>query len=145
MTTTRARTPHRVPRVVAPLVTGGVVGLSALAVVARSPHQPGAWGTCPWLALTGTFCPGCGGLRAVHDAGHLDLVGALSNNAVVVLGGVLAVVAWGAWLRSAATGRTVDWGRWVTPRAAYGALALLLTFTVVRNVPLGAWFAPAVI
>ena len=42
-----------------------------------------------WLAefhaMTGLWCPGCGGLRAVHDLTHGHLVTALHENALVVL------------------------------------------------------------
>ena len=44
----------------------------------------GSWGYCPWLALTGQYCPGCGSLRAVNDLDHGDLLGAASSNLVFV-------------------------------------------------------------
>ena len=45
----------------------------------RDPHASGSWGFCPWLALTGLYCPGCGGLRAVNDLTNGDLLGALEQ------------------------------------------------------------------
>ena len=48
---------------------GGVaVALATLATV--DPNQPGHYPTCPFLATTGFYCPGCGALRAVHDLLH---------------------------------------------------------------------------
>ena len=39
--------------------------------------SPGHYPTCPFLAITGWYCPGCGSLRAVHDLLHGDLAGAV--------------------------------------------------------------------
>lgn len=145
LTARPARRQLRLPRLAAPLLTGSLVGAATVAVAIRDPHVAGSWGTCPWLAVTGTFCPGCGGLRAVHDLAHLDVVGALSNNAFVVLAAAVAAVAWVVWLRSALLRRPVDWSRWVTPRVAYWVVGGLLVFSAVRNLPFAAWFAPDLI
>ena len=99
-------------------------------------------GACPWLLLTGTYCPGCGGLRAVNDLTHGDLVAAASSNLLLV-GSLPLLRCW--WVR-----RIVDSWRGVAPpprRAARptgwpGRLALTVAFSVVRNLPLGAWLAP---
>ena len=115
------------------LLAAGLVAAS-LALHLRDPHREGSWGLCPWLLLTGTYCPGCGGLRAVNDLTHLDVAGALSSNAVaVVLVGLLAAW-WAAWAWSAVTRRTLPWGRWVTPLRVYAGLAVVLAFAVLRNV-----------
>jgi Protein of unknown function (DUF2752) len=129
-------------RLVPPLAVGAVVAAATAAVAIRDPHVPGSWGVCPWLVLTGTYCPGCGGLRAVHDLTHLHIVDALSSNAVVVMGCVLAVAGWAVWLGAAWRGRTGDWSRWVKPWMAYACVTALLLFSVLRNLPVGAWFAP---
>lgn len=126
----------------APAATAAVVGAATLAVAVRDPHVAGSWGACPWLLLTGTACPGCGGLRAVNDLVHLDVVGALSSNAFVVVSLALAGVLWVAWVRAALRGRALAVTRWVNPTTAYVWLAFLLVFSVVRNLPVGAWLAP---
>ena len=54
------------------LLAGGVLAASVLLHL-RDPHRSGSWGYCPWLMLTGTYCPGCGGLRAVNDLAHGDV------------------------------------------------------------------------
>jgi hypothetical protein len=137
---------YRVPRVgtrlLGPVLSGGAMAAATTAVALRDPHVPGSWGTCPWLAITGTYCPGCGGLRVVNDLVHLHPLEALSSNAFVVVFGFVAVVAWLAWLVGAVRGRSVDWSRWVRPGVIYPALALLLVFSVVRNLSFGAFLAP---
>lgn len=102
----------------------------------RDPHLPGAWGTCPVLALTGNNCPGCGSLRALHDLSGGDIVAALSSNALlVVLALPLLLVAAVLWVR----GREQP----TYPLWAYGsALAIMLAFVVARNLPMGSPLAP---
>ncbi|MGC4152771.1 MAG: DUF2752 domain-containing protein [Propionicimonas sp.] len=52
---------------------------------------------CPWLALTGTFCPLCGATTMGSRLLVGDIAGAWANNpfVLVLLGlGLLAVIAW---------------------------------------------------
>jgi Protein of unknown function (DUF2752) len=123
------------------VLAAGVLGLSVLLHV-RDPHRSGSWGFCPWLLLTGTYCPGCGGLRAVSDLTHGDLGGAASSNLLFV-GSLPLVAAW--WCRD-----LVDrWRGAVHPvhphrRAVLAGLFLGVAalFAVLRNTGAGAWLAP---
>lgn len=122
------------------LVAGGLLAASVVLHV-RDPHQAGSYGVCPWLALTGTYCPGCGGLRAVNDLTHGDLLGAASSNLLFV-GSLPFLAVW--WLRSVVDGWRGRRGP-VTDRTAYVVLAVLglaAVFWVVRNLPFAAWLAP---
>jgi hypothetical protein len=112
------------------------VGLAALgffAVVAGlvDPSQPGHYPTCPFRALTGLACPGCGSLRALHDLVHGHPVAALGHN------GLFVVVLTGAVLHGFRV--LLDpCGRWTTrvrPWAAPAAALVLLLWTVLRNLP----------
>lgn len=124
-----------------PLLLAGGIGVATLALHLRDPHQSGTWGYCPLYALTGVYCPGCGGLRAVNDLSNLDLAGAASSNLLFVASIPLLVFLWVRWVRYAAVGQGVPGIR--HPRAwAYGVGALLVVFMVVRNLPFGTWLAP---
>jgi hypothetical protein len=135
-------TGDRTRRVTGPFLLAGAVLAASVLLHVRDPHVSGSWGFCPWLLLTGTYCPGCGGLRAVHDLTHLDLRAAASSNLLVVAGLPLAAVWWG---------RTVA-DRWRgVVRAGDGRRRLLLAtlvlslagcFAVLRNTGAGAWLAP---
>jgi Protein of unknown function (DUF2752) len=46
---------------------------------------------CPFRAITGIPCPFCGGTTAAVRIGHLDLVGALRANPVVVVGALIVM------------------------------------------------------
>ena len=123
------------------LIAGGIVVASVLLHV-RDPHSSGSWGLCPWLLLTGTYCPGCGGLRAVNDLTRGDLSSAASSNLLLVAS--LPLLA-GWWARSVLVRwrgpvRPVDGRLAVTGCVLLGVLAL--AFAVLRNIPAGAWLAP---
>ena len=132
----------RARRLQAPVLVAVVLLAASVALHVRDPHRSGSWGICPWLALTGTSCPGCGGLRAVNDLTHGDLAGAASSNLLLV-GSVPLLAVW--WTR-----RTVDgWRgvrRQVPERTAllvtYGLLVAVVVFWVVRNLPFAGWLAP---
>ena len=129
-------------RVRAPtLLAAGVLGASVLLHV-RDPHASGSWGFCPWLLLTGTACPGCGGLRAVNDLTHGDLAAAASSNLLFVGSIPLLVLLWGRWL----TDRWRGMRRQTSSRTALACtglfVAVTITFWVVRNLSFAAWLAP---
>lgn len=76
------------------LGSGAVAGASVVALRVRPPEEPGSWGFCPWLLVTGRPCPTCGGLRAIARLTHLDVAGALAMNAYVAVSASVLVVAW---------------------------------------------------
>ena len=120
----------------------GVVGVSVATLLhVRDPHADGSYGSCPFLELTGRPCPGCGGLRAVNEVTHGNLVGAVSSNLLAVGLLTLLTVAWAAWVVRRARGSD---GRMlvVRDRTLVLVLVVALAFGVVRNTPWGAWLAP---
>ena len=126
----------RVPMMVA---AGATVAIGMLAVV--DPNQPGHYPTCPFLALTGLYCPGCGSLRAIHDLAHGDLVGALARNPLAVVAVVGLLAGYFVWTRRLwrAEPRT-----WAAPAwLLYGLLGMVIAFWVLRNVPGWTWLSPA--
>lgn len=123
-----------------PLGVAGLGVAAAVALHARDPHRSGAWGFCPFRILTGWDCPGCGGLRAVNDLTHLDLVPAASSHLLLVLALPVLAVGWLVWLRAAATGRPLPPIRWTALRTTL-LLGVVLGFTVLRNTPWGTWLA----
>lgn len=127
--------PGLLRRTWAPAAVGAAGAAMATALAVRDPHVPGAWGSCVFYQATGLWCPGCGGLRAVNDLTHLDVAGALSSNAVAVGLVALLTAGWGLWAWAALTRRTLPWHRWVTPVRVYALLAVVLGFSVLRNLP----------
>lgn len=130
-------------RVAAPaaLLVAAVAGVVAVAV--RDPHTPGAWGFCPFLRLTGRPCPFCGGLRAVNDVLHGDLLGAAHSNALVLLLVPLAGAAIVGWLVRRWRGRGDEPVPWAGRGAAVAAVLLIAAFWLLRLLPGFAWLTPA--
>jgi hypothetical protein len=116
-----------------------VASVSLVAVV--DPNQPGHYPTCPFLALTGYYCPGCGSLRAVHDLAHGDLHGALARNPLTVVAVAALVVGYAVWVRRLWRGEP---RRWAAPAWLLWALfGVVVVFGVLRNVPGWTWLSPA--
>ncbi|AUY52182.1 DUF2752 domain-containing protein [Streptomyces sp. CB01881] len=145
--TASSAAPARPPvlrRLGAPLTALAAVAAPTVYVAAVDPNAPGHYPTCPFLTLTGWWCPGCGGLRCVHALTHGDLSGALHDNAPAVLLFAVLAVLWLRWVWAAVRGGPA-------PRLALGArrwvlvALLLLVFTVVRNLPVGAGLAPPLV
>ena len=132
----------RARRLQAPVLVAGGLLLASLALHVRDPHRSGSWGICPWLALTGTYCPGCGGLRAVNDLTHGDVLGAASSNLLFV--GIVPLLGlW--WLRRMSDAwrgvrRTVE--EQVALRLTVLVVGGSLVFWVVRNLPFAGWLTP---
>jgi hypothetical protein len=141
--TTLARVPDlvgtRARRLRGPLGAAAAVGVSALALHVRDPHQQGSWGLCPFKAITGWDCPACGGLRAVNDLGHGQLVEAAHSNLFFVASLPVVLGLWLLWLRRGWTGdeSRVLPAQVVRPVTVVAA-ALLFAFTIYRNTPWGA-------
>ena len=119
----------------------GTAGLAAVVLVALvSPEHPGHYPVCPTYALTGLYCPGCGGLRAVHALAHGDPGLALHRNLLVVLAVPFVTWAYVAWVRRRVLARRA---RYVPgPAPVLAVVALGVVFAVLRNLPAFGWLAP---
>jgi len=119
-------------------LAAAVVVLAAVGTV--DPNVPGRYPTCPFLALTGHWCPGCGSLRALHALAHGDLATAVSRNVLLVA--AVPLLAW-LWLRWAGRAwRGVPRRALAQPVLVWLLLVLVLGFWVLRNLPFAVALAP---
>lgn len=135
-----SRSVDRAAALIAPLGTAaaGMAGLALVAFV--DPNQPGRYPTCPFLAVTGHWCPGCGSLRAMHAVATGDIHTALGFNVLTVLALPLLAVLWWRWIRRRWQGKARPAP--VRPVYLWVMLAGVLVFWLVRNLPMGAALAP---
>lgn len=122
------------------VVASGAAGVAVL-LRWRDPHVSGSYGYCPFHELTGWWCPGCGGLRAVHNLTEGHVLAAVHSNLLLLPLLVAGAFWWLNWTRARWTGRR-------TPAVALSragsavVLVGLLAFTVLRNTPWGTWLTP---
>ena len=126
------------PRSLGLVVLGGaVVGFGALLL---RPPVHGAYPVCPWLALTGTDCPLCGGMRATESLLRGDVAAAADYNLLVTL--ALPLLLLGAVV-AAALGRRaqplVDAG-FARP-TLIAVVAVTTGFFVLRLLPVAPWLS----
>ena len=125
-----------------------VAGVTAAALAAGAtlfavdPNEAGHYPTCPFLATTGLYCPGCGALRAVHDLLHGDLAGALARNPMAVLAVPYLVLAFVTWLLRR-SGRPAPRSTSLPAWTLWLLLATVVAFGVLRNLPGWSWLSPA--
>jgi hypothetical protein len=128
--------------VAAPALLAGGVLAASVALHVRDPHAQGSWGFCPWLILTGTQCPGCGGLRAVKDLTDGDVAAAFSSNALFVMTLPALVWAWARSVRSGWTGERRPLPPGLAPALTWVIGLAVVCFWIVRNLPVGSYLAP---
>lgn len=105
----------------------------ALSTHLVNPEVPGRWPTCPWLLLTGTYCPGCGTLRATHALTEGDLGRAFERNPLTVLTYAVLAVAFVRWVVRLWRGEP---RRLLAPAwSLYALFWGILAFWILRNVP----------
>ncbi|HET6841660.1 MAG TPA: DUF2752 domain-containing protein [Candidatus Angelobacter sp.] len=107
--------------------------MAGCAVLYRfSPTEHGFYPRCPFYALTGLQCPGCGGTRAMYQMLHLHFGQAFHLNAMVTVLGPFAL-AWFAYCYWSVLRRD----RLPEVRLSHRAVAcmcmLALVYAVVRN------------
>ena len=115
----------------------GIAVLSTLGIVVLyvlDPRVPGNYPVCPFYALTGCYCPGCGTLRALYQLLHADVAGALGYNPLTVLSLPFIVYSLAAGalraFRLPAPGPVFVHSRWI-----WALLAGIVMFWALRNVP----------
>lgn len=120
---------------------GGVAASVAAAayLYAVSPEVPGRYVACPTYTLTGTYCPGCGGLRSLHALMHGDVGLSLQRNPAVLPLLVVLVVVGAVWLRRGRPALRID----TSGRRFRLAMLAVAAFWVARNVPGWTWLSPA--
>ena len=123
------------------------LALAPVACVALYLFNPAAkddpYPNCPFLWLTGYYCPGCGTLRAYHQLLHGNVGVALGLNPVTVLAVPALVYAMASTWLLGFTGKGLPMPRWGRG-AGWAVGAVLIVFGVIRNLPLTSleWMRP---
>jgi hypothetical protein len=93
----------------------------------------------PFRAVTGWWCPLCGGLRCADALVHGNFPAAVHDNLLLVAALPLLAWAWLDWLVRAKAGEPA---RRMSAGGVIAIVAVLAVFTVVRNMPAAAVLRP---
>lgn len=118
----------------AKLALTAAITFGAAVLYRWNPATAGFYPVCPFFALTGWYCPGCGSLRALHQILHGNLGTAFDLNPLLVV--ALPFVAYEVWarLRGRPGWRLLSSAN--MPAVWVRALgATLVAFGVLRNLP----------
>ncbi len=96
--------------------------------------DPATYPPCPFHALTGLYCPGCGSLRALRQLLHGNLRAALGLNALMVLSVPFLAYAFAAQ-GLAALGRRLLPRPFLPAWVIWSLLGVIVAYWVLRNVP----------
>ena len=121
-----------------------VGGLALGLVLHVADPRQASFPVCPFYALTGLYCPGCGTLRCLHALLHADLRSALDHNVLTVLFVPLLVIAWLSAGRAGLEGRHPP-RTWNPPRwMGWASATAFALFWILRNIPMEpfSWLAP---
>ena len=89
--------------------------------------------SCPFKALTGLDCPGCGTTRAGASLLRGDVLGALDHHALVIAAPAVIALLW--LLKTVAPSVRPVWN-WLAVRPAFTALVVIGSFWALRLLPL---------
>nr|WP_243726101.1 DUF2752 domain-containing protein [Actinomadura rubrisoli] len=117
------------------------VAAGTVLVAFVDPNEPGHYPACPFLALTGHYCPGCGATRLVNALAHGHPGVAFGLNPLLFL--LLPVfgylyVRWTVLTARGLPMRSALFG----PKVVYGLIGLLIVYWIVRNLPFAHALAP---
>jgi len=136
------------PKLKSPGLVWFGVTLAALAAVVLAtvvfffnPVTSSFYPVCQFHRLTGWNCPSCGTTRGLYALLHGHLLTAMRDNALMMIGLVLlpARAAW--WLSKQKSGGQA--GAFFPSSWLWPVLAVLLVFSVLRNLPAFAFLSPA--
>ncbi|MBU2551743.1 MAG: DUF2752 domain-containing protein [Proteobacteria bacterium] len=123
-------------------LTGGAI-LALVVLYQWDPAVSGMYPSCPFQALTGWYCPGCGTLRAIHHLLHGRIFTAMGFNALAILTLPFMGYALVSEAARGLIGRGLP-GIFIPAAFIWAYLALVLVFGILRNIPYGplSWLAP---
>jgi hypothetical protein len=113
------------------LMAAGALGFLYL----FNPSTSALFPTCPFLALTGCYCPGCGSLRAIHQLTRGHLLTALGLNPLMILSLPFIGYYFISHATLAAVGRPLR-TVFVRPVLIWALLEVILAYWVLRNIPI---------
>lgn len=112
----------------------GLAAAGALYVRHFNPTTNGIFPACPFNAITGLYCPGCGLTRGYHQLFNGHILAALDYNPLIVLWTPILVYLGISYFLLGVRGKSLPLYMPSNP-VLISLLVLLITFWVLRNIP----------
>ena len=111
------------------------MGIGVLFIYFRFNPDENPFPRCPFLSLTGLFCPGCGSQRAIHALLHGDLSTTLAYNPLVIFVSLILLYQ-GALKGLKALGRKIHDPIFYAPATPWLIAVAVVLFGILRNLPM---------
>lgn len=98
------------------------------------PGKSGVFLVCPFFALTGFACPGCGSTRGLHQLLHGNVVAAFKFNALMMVMLPFLLYALVRYTSAVMRGRPLK-GNQLDAKYIWLLFFVVLSFWIVRNTP----------
>jgi hypothetical protein len=110
------------------------LALAGLYLFIFEPGRTGFFPACPFRAVTGFACPGCGSTRGLHALVHGDFIAAFKFNPLTMIAVPFLLYALLRHTQSVFLGRAVKLHR-LPDSYAYTLVGVIFFFWVFRNTP----------
>lgn len=111
------------------------LGAGATYLFIFEPGKSGFFPVCPFRAITGFTCPGCGSTRGLHRLLHGDVVAAFEFNPLLILSLPFLFYALVRYTNAAMRGRPLK-GNQLNAKYIWLLFVVILSFWVFRNTPI---------
>ena len=119
-------------------LTAALIWLTLIAgavyIFVFEPGRSGFFPVCPFRALTGFTCPGCGTTRGLHKLFHGDIIGAFQLNPLMLLLLPILLFVLVRYTSAAMRGRSINVNR-LDAKYIWMLFAVVLSFWIFRNTP----------
>ena len=112
-----------------------VMAVGSVCLYVLEPGKSRLLPVCPFRALTGFTCPGCGSTRGMHQLLHGNFVAAFEFNPLLLLALPFLLYALLSYSHRVMNGLTAQPNR-LAPKYIYTIFGVILFFWVFRNTPL---------
>lgn len=122
-------------RMAAPLAVAGATAVAAGVLLLADAADQRVVPPCPFLTVTGHWCPLCGGTRTVEALLHGDVAAAVGYNVLVAALVPLVAIGLTWWAVGALLGRNDGRLPQLNTRLLTAVVMVFSAFWVVRNLP----------
>jgi Protein of unknown function (DUF2752) len=111
------------------------IAAGSVCLFVLEPGKSALFPLCPFRALTGFTCPGCGSTRGMHQLLHGNVGAAFQLNPLLLLALPFLIYALVRYSYRVMTGRPIEHNT-LAPKYIYTIFGVVLFFWIFRNTPL---------